>query len=160
MGIASESAVPRDGGQAALALFPSCPPRWGFTSAAAVWARRSSGPPPSATSARGLPCALATKELDATVLRPARKDEPDNSLHLSTIRQCIESILWTCKDILDLERHGARTLDNLRVRIAQRSLALTAAIALNHRLRRPSGALVTPALTPGIKHLDELQLHR
>src|SRR5215203_5655077 len=34
----------------------------------------------------------------ASVLRPARKSEPDNGLHLSSIRQRIESIFWTLKD--------------------------------------------------------------
>jgi len=86
--------------------------------------------------------AAAVDELEATILRPARKDEPADGLHLAPIRQRIESILWTCKDILTLERHGARTLRNLRVRIAQRFLALAAGIALNHRLGRPSRALV------------------
>jgi hypothetical protein len=86
--------------------------------------------------------AAAVDELDATILRPARKNEPDSTLHLAPIRQRIESIFWTCKDILTLERHGARTLHNLRVRIAQRFLALAACIALNHRLGRPSRALV------------------
>ena len=86
--------------------------------------------------------AAAIGELQATIVRPARKDEPDSPLHLAPIRQRIESIFWTCKDILTLERHGARTLHNLRVRIAQRFLALAAGIALNHRLGRPSRALV------------------
>jgi Transposase DDE domain len=86
--------------------------------------------------------AAAARELGATIIRPARKDEPGNGLHLAPIRQRIESILWTCKDILTLERHGARTLHNLRVRIAQRFLALAACVALNHRLGRPSRALV------------------
>lgn len=86
--------------------------------------------------------AEAAGELDATIVRPARKNEPDNSIHLAPIRQRIESIFWTCKDILTLERHGARTLHNLRVRIAQRFLALAACIALNHRLGRSSRALV------------------
>ena len=86
--------------------------------------------------------AAAVDELDATILRPARKNEPDSTLHLAPIRQRIESIFWTCKDILTLERHGARTLHNLRVRIAQRFLALAACIALNHRLGRLSRALV------------------
>lgn len=86
--------------------------------------------------------AAATADLEATILRPARKDEPVNGLHLAPIRQRIESIFWTCKDILTLERHGARTLANLRARIAQRFLALAACIALNHRLGRPSRALV------------------
>jgi len=85
---------------------------------------------------------LAAQAMQTTILRPARKDEPDNGLHLSSIRQRIESIFWTCKDILTLERHGARTLAGLRERIAQRFLCLAAAIALNHRLGRPSRALV------------------
>lgn len=86
--------------------------------------------------------AAAVGELDATIVRPARKNEPDGPVHLASIRQRIESIFWTCKDILTMERHGARTLHNLRVRIAQRFLALAACIALNHRLGRPSRALV------------------
>jgi hypothetical protein len=86
--------------------------------------------------------AAAVGELQATIVRPARKDEPANGLHLAPIRQRVESIFWTCKDILTLERHGARTLHNLRARIAQRFLALAACIALNHRLRRASRALV------------------
>lgn len=84
----------------------------------------------------------AVADLGATIVRPARKDEPDSPIHLAPIRQRVESIFWTCKDILTLERHGARTLSNLRVRIAQRFLALAAAIALNHKLGRPSRALV------------------
>jgi hypothetical protein len=80
--------------------------------------------------------------MGALVLRPARKDEPDNGLHLSSIRQRIESVFQTCKDILTLERHGARTLPNLRARIAQRILALAACVYLNHWLGRPSRSLV------------------
>jgi hypothetical protein len=79
--------------------------------------------------------------LDARIMRPRRKDEPGPSPHLAPIRQRIESIFWTCKDILTLERHGARTLDNLRVRLTSRFAALTAAIALNHHLGRPSRSL-------------------
>ncbi len=80
--------------------------------------------------------------LDAQILRPSRRDEPGRKgPHLAPIRQRIESIFWTAKDILTLERHGARTLDNLRARLAARFLALTACIALNHRLGRPSRAL-------------------
>jgi hypothetical protein len=86
--------------------------------------------------------AEAVAGLEATIVRPARKDEPERGIHLAPIRQRIESIFWTCKDILTLERHGARTLHNLRVRVAQRLLALAACIALNHRLGRPSRALV------------------
>lgn len=77
-------------------------------------------------------------ELDAAIMRPRCKDEPGRGPHLAPIRQRIESIFWTCKDILTLERHGARTLRNLRVRLAARFAALAAAIALNHHLGRPS----------------------
>lgn len=79
--------------------------------------------------------------LHATIVRPRRKDEPGPSPHLAPIRQRIESIFYTCKDLLTLERHGARTLHGLRARICARFLALTAAIALNHRLGRPPRAL-------------------
>ena len=80
--------------------------------------------------------------LHATVCRPRRKDEPGRGLHLAPIRQRIESIFQTCKDLLTLERHGARTLHGLRTRIASRFLALAAAIALNHRLGRPPRTLI------------------
>ncbi len=87
---------------------------------------------------------FATKasELEATILRPRRKDEPGHGPHLAPIRQRIESIFWTCKDTLTLERHGARTLPGLRERVLQRLLCLAAAITLNHQLGRPSRALV------------------
>jgi hypothetical protein len=79
--------------------------------------------------------------LDATIMRPRRKDEPGRGPHLARIRQRIESIFWTGKDILTLERHGARTLRNLRVRLCARFAALAAAVALNHELGRPSRSL-------------------
>jgi hypothetical protein len=79
--------------------------------------------------------------LDATIVRPRRKDEPGRGLHLAPIRQRIESIFWTFKDVLTLERHGARTLHALRTRLVCRFAALTAAIALNYRLGRPTRAL-------------------
>ena len=52
---------------------------------------------------------------------PQRRARPRP--HLAPIRQRIESIFWTCKDILTLERHGARTLPGLRERVLQRFLA-------------------------------------
>jgi len=79
--------------------------------------------------------------LEATMIRPRRTDERGRRPHLAPIRQRIESIFWTAKDILTLERHGARTLHNLRVRLAMRFAALAAAIALNHQLGRPSRSL-------------------
>jgi hypothetical protein len=86
--------------------------------------------------------AQQVSELDATIVRPRRKDEPGRGPHLAPIRQRVESIFWSCKDTLTLERHGARTLPGLRERILQRLLCLAAAISLNHQLGRPSRALV------------------
>jgi transposase len=83
----------------------------------------------------------AVAELGATVLRPPRRDEPQQGPHLAPIRQRIESVFFTCKDLLTLERHGARTPRNLFARIATRLLALAACISLNHKLGRPSRAL-------------------
>jgi hypothetical protein len=79
----------------------------------------------------------AARTYQATVLRPARKTEPDNALHLSSIRQRIESIFWTLKDHLGLEAHRARTLHGLRARIACKLLAYSAGIWLNWLLGRP-----------------------
>ena len=84
----------------------------------------------------------AAAQLAATIIRPRRKDEPGSGPHLAPIRQRIESIFHTCKDLLTLERHGARTLHGLHTRICARFLALAAAISLNHRLGRPPRALV------------------
>jgi hypothetical protein len=84
----------------------------------------------------------AAADLGVVVVHPARKDEPGRGPHLAPIRQRIESIFWTCKDLLSLERHGARTLAGLCERILQRFCCLAACIALNHRLGRPSRALV------------------
>jgi hypothetical protein len=80
-------------------------------------------------------------KLQATIMRPRRKDEKGRGPHLAPIRQRIESIFWTFKDILTLERHGARTLSNLRVRLCARFAALAAAIMLNHELDRPTRSL-------------------
>jgi hypothetical protein len=85
--------------------------------------------------------AATVEALGAHIVRPVRRDEPGHGPHLAPIRQRIESIFWTCKDVLGLERHGARTLHGLRVRLCQRFLALAAGIALNHRLGRPSRSL-------------------
>jgi len=74
----------------------------------------------------------------ALILRPTRKDEPGRGPHLAPIRQYIESIFWTLKDRLGLERHNTRTLHGLRARIATKLLALAAGVWLNHYLNRPS----------------------
>lgn len=85
--------------------------------------------------------AAAVADLGALVLRPPRQTEPQTGPHLAPIRQRIESVFWTCKDLLSLERHGARTPRNLLARIATRLLALAACISLNHQLGRPSRAI-------------------
>ena len=85
--------------------------------------------------------AAAVAELGAVVLRPPRANEPQTGIHLAPIRQRIESVFWTCKDLLSLERHGARTPRNLFARIAARLLTLAACISLNHQLGRPSRAI-------------------
>jgi len=85
--------------------------------------------------------AASVARLGGTVVRPARKNEAEQGPHLAPIRQRIESVFFTCKDLLSLERHGARTPRNLFARIAVRLLALAACISLNHRLGRPSRAI-------------------
>src|SRR3954466_5834520 len=82
----------------------------------------------------------AAQRYGAAVLRPARKSEPANGLHLSSIRQRIGSTFWPPKDHLGLERHRARTLHGLRARIASKLLAYSAGVWLNHSLGRPTRA--------------------
>jgi hypothetical protein len=91
---------------------------------------------------RGREFTAKVDQLGATILRPRRRNETGPAPHLAPIRQRIESIFWTCKDLLTLERHGARTLTGLRERILARFCCLAAAITLNHQLGRPSRALV------------------
>jgi hypothetical protein len=89
--------------------------------------------------------ATARERFGATILRPARKDEPGRGPVLSWIRQRIESIFWTLKDRLGLERHRARTLHGLRTRIATKLLALAAGVWLNHYLGQPTRAFAALA---------------
>jgi Transposase DDE domain len=85
----------------------------------------------------------AVGELGGWVVRPRRLDEPAGSRpHLGRIRQRIESVFQTFKDLLTLERHGARTPEGLRARIGARLLAMAASIWLNHELGRPTRSLV------------------
>ena len=91
----------------------------------------------------GRELAADAAELGIRVVRPRRADEPQSVPQppLRGIRQRIESVFWTLKDLLTLERHGARTLPNLRSRIGCRLLCLAACIDLNHRLGRRSREL-------------------
>jgi hypothetical protein len=76
----------------------------------------------------------------ATIARPRRKDEPPQALNVSKLRQTIESVIWTLKDRLGLERHQARSFTGIRVRIAAKLLALAAGIWLNHQTGNPARA--------------------
>jgi hypothetical protein len=76
----------------------------------------------------------------ATIVRPRRKDEPPQALNVSKLRQTVESVIWTLKDRLGLERHHARSFTGIRVRIAAKLLALAAGIWLNHQTANPARA--------------------
>jgi len=87
----------------------------------------------------------AADRYGARILRPARRNEPARGPELSWIRQRIESIFFTLKDRLGLERHRARSLHGLRARIATKLLALSAGVWLNHYLGRPTRAFAALA---------------
>jgi Transposase DDE domain len=73
----------------------------------------------------------------ATFMRPDRKDEEPRFGSLGRVRQWIESVFWTCKGQLGLERHGARTLAGLCARVGARLLALAAGLWHNWELGEP-----------------------
>lgn len=75
--------------------------------------------------------------LGARFLRPDRKGEPRRHGSLGPIRQRIESVFWTCKGQLALERHGARTLTGICTRVALRLLALAAGLIHNQHIGAP-----------------------
>jgi hypothetical protein len=81
----------------------------------------------------------AVAERGLTLLRPARKGEPERAGAelFKPLRQTIESINQTFKGRLDLERHGGRTPAGVIARIMQRILALTAAIWHNENTDAP-----------------------
>jgi hypothetical protein len=70
--------------------------------------------------------------------------DPASAQHLlKPVRQLIESVNDTLKGQLDLELHGGRSIEGVTARVAQRILALTAAIWHN----RTTGQPVTRSLT-------------
>lgn len=73
----------------------------------------------------------------ADFMRPDRKNERPRFGSLGRIRQWIESVFWTCKGQLGLERHGARTLPGLCARVGMRLLALAAGLFHNAMIGRP-----------------------
>jgi hypothetical protein len=78
-------------------------------------------------------------EAGLTLLRPARKGEPDRagSRFFKPLRQTIESIFDTYKGQLNLEHHGGKTPNGVLVRILHRILALTTAIWHNDHTGQP-----------------------
>ena len=73
------------------------------------------------------------------LLRPSRNTEqtrPGEPL-LKSVRQLIESVNDTLKGQLDLEQHGGRSFEGVAVRVAQRILAMAAAIWHNHKTGQP-----------------------
>lgn len=82
---------------------------------------------------RDFEAGLADAEID--LLRPARKGEEPRpgQRFFKPLRQVIESVNDTLKGQLDLEGHGGRTMAGVAARVAQRILALTAAIWHNHQ---------------------------
>jgi Transposase DDE domain len=81
----------------------------------------------------------ALPELGISLLRPARKGEPERAgtRFFKPLRQVIESINDTLKGQLDLEAHGGRTLTGVLARVWQRLLALTAVIWHNDQIDAP-----------------------
>jgi Transposase DDE domain len=82
---------------------------------------------------RAFEAELAEREL--TLLRPVRKGEARRAGQnlFKPLRQVIESVNWTFKGQLDLERHGGRTPEGIIARVLARILALTAAIWHNDK---------------------------
>ena len=76
------------------------------------------------------------EEAGIELLRPARKGEKPRAgqQFFKPLRQIIESVFDTFKGQLDLERHGGKTPGGVCARVAQRVLALTAAIWHNDQL--------------------------
>ncbi|XHM61980.1 transposase [Streptomyces iranensis] len=76
----------------------------------------------------------------AELLRPSFKREKKRKGEglLKSVRQLIESVNDTLKGQLDLEQHGGRTFEGVAVRVAQRILAMAAAIGRNHKTGAPS----------------------
>ena len=73
----------------------------------------------------------------ARFLRPDRRNEPRKNGSLAPVRQWIESVFWTCKGQLALERHGGRTVTGVCARVALRLLALAAGLVHNQQIGNP-----------------------
>ena len=81
--------------------------------------------------------------LGVRLLRPDRRGEPHRHGNLGGVRQWIESVYDSLKGQLGLERHGGRTPHGVFTRIAQRLLALAAAIWHNWATSAPDKRSLT-----------------
>jgi hypothetical protein len=91
------------------------------------------------------PFERSLSEAGITLLRPSRKKELTRAGEpmLKKVRQLIESVNDTLKGQLDLEQHGGRTVEGVGVRVAQRVLALAAAIWHNFHTGQPISRSLT-----------------
>jgi len=80
---------------------------------------------------------FASPGLGLTLIRPARKDEPDPGVFPNWLRQRIEAIIWTLKHQLGLDHPGGRVPAGLWARVVQRLLALNTAIWFNWQIGAP-----------------------
>lgn len=89
---------------------------------------------------------FASKDLEQSLseqgimlLRPHRKKEKERygEPMLKKVRQLVESVNDTLKGQLDLEQHGGRSFEGVAVRVAQRLLAMAAAIWHNNNTAAP-----------------------
>ena len=85
-------------------------------------------------------------ERELVLLRPARKGEARRAGQnlLKPLRQVIESVNWTFKGQLDLERPGGRTPEGIIARILARVLALTQRSTTKRPLSSLTQLIVTP----------------
>jgi len=81
--------------------------------------------------------------MDATLIRPDRKNDKPRFGKLGGIRQWIESIYNTTKSQLSLEEHGGHIPDGVWARVCQRVLALAAGVWHNWLLWE-TGQIDTP----------------
>ncbi len=91
------------------------------------------------------------------MLRPSRKDEQVHHGEplLKAIRQLIESVNDTHQGQFDLEAHGGRAFEGVAIRVAQRILAVAAAIWHNNKTGAPvtRSLIATTTDTVGITRL-------
>jgi hypothetical protein len=86
------------------------------------------------------PFEKALAEQGIELLRPSRKREKQRygEPMLKKVRQLIESVNDTLKGQLDLEQHGGRSFEGVAIRVAQRILAMAAAIWHNNHTGAPT----------------------